>query len=98
MIAASNYASGACGSRRSTAGGRWLSGKPGITRDVPRLSLILAEHPASPAPHCDRKQIMGEQRKPAIEVIHSEVEILPPDHSDPESTAGQSRVWLSVDS
>jgi uncharacterized membrane protein len=41
---------------------------------------------------------MGEQPKPAIEVIHSEVEILAPDHSEPESTAGQSRVWLSVDS
>ena len=33
-----------------------------------------------------------------IAVAYALVEILPPDHTDPESTAGQSRVWLSVDS
>ena len=41
---------------------------------------------------------MGELTKPEIEVIHPEVEILPPDHSEPESTVGRSHVWLSVDS
>ena len=41
---------------------------------------------------------MGERPKPEIEVIHPEVEILPPDHSEPRSSVGGSRVWLSVDS
>lgn len=41
---------------------------------------------------------MGEQPEPKIEVIRPQVEILPPDHSEPERTAGRLRVWLSVDS
>jgi hypothetical protein len=41
---------------------------------------------------------MGERTKPEIDVIRPEVEILPPDHSEPESTVGRSHVWLSVDS
>lgn len=41
---------------------------------------------------------MGEREKPEIEVIHPEVEILPPDHAEPASTAHGSRLWLSVDS
>jgi hypothetical protein len=41
---------------------------------------------------------MGERQKPRFEVIHPEVEVLPRDHSEPHSSAGGSRVWLSVDS
>jgi hypothetical protein len=42
--------------------------------------------------------IMGERPKPEFKVIHPEVEILPWDRSEPESTAGRSRAWLAVDS
>jgi hypothetical protein len=41
---------------------------------------------------------MGELPDPEIEIIRPEVEILPPDHSEPGPNVGQSRVWLSVDS
>jgi hypothetical protein len=41
---------------------------------------------------------MGEAPKPRIEVIRPEVEILPPDHTEPQSSVSGSRVWLSVDS
>ena len=41
---------------------------------------------------------MGERPEPKIEVIRPEVEILPPDHSEPGPAGGPSRVWLSVDS
>ncbi len=40
---------------------------------------------------------MGEASKPRIEVIRPEVEILPPDHTEPRSSGRGSRVWLSVD-
>jgi hypothetical protein len=42
--------------------------------------------------------IMGESPKPEIEVIRPEVELLPPDHAEPEASVDGSRVWLSVDS
>jgi hypothetical protein len=42
--------------------------------------------------------MMGEPPKPEIEVIRPEVEILPPDHSEPGAGVAGSRVWLSVDS
>jgi hypothetical protein len=41
---------------------------------------------------------MGERTEPRIEVIHPQVEILPPDHVEPQSSVSGSRVWLSVDS
>jgi hypothetical protein len=41
---------------------------------------------------------MGERTKPKIEIIHPQVEILPPDHQEPQSSVSGSRVWLSVDS
>ena len=41
---------------------------------------------------------MGDRSKPEIEVIHPEVEVLPPDHFEPRSSVSGSRVWLSVDS
>ncbi len=41
---------------------------------------------------------MGERPEPEIELIRPEVEILPPDHSEPGPTVGQSNIWLSVDS
>ena len=41
---------------------------------------------------------MGERPKPRIEVIRPEVEVLPPNHVEPQSSVSGSRVWLSVDS
>jgi hypothetical protein len=41
--------------------------------------------------------MMGERSKPRIEVIHPHVEVLPPDHVEPQSSVSGSRVWLSVD-
>ena len=41
---------------------------------------------------------MSKRPKPEIEVIHPEVEVLPPDHVEPQSSVSGSRVWLSVDS
>jgi hypothetical protein len=40
---------------------------------------------------------MGERPTEKIEVIHPELEILPPDHAEPRSSAGGSAIWLSVD-
>jgi hypothetical protein len=41
---------------------------------------------------------MGERPEPELEIIRPEVEILPPDDTDPRSTVGRSNIWLSVDS
>ena len=41
---------------------------------------------------------MGERPKPESEIIQPELEILPPNHAEPEFSVGGSRVWLSVDS
>jgi hypothetical protein len=41
---------------------------------------------------------MGEAKKPRVEVIRPEVEVLPRDYTEPRSSVGGSRVWLSVDS
>jgi hypothetical protein len=40
---------------------------------------------------------MGEQPTPRIEVLRPEVEILPPDHSEPGPSYGRSRVWITAD-
>jgi hypothetical protein len=41
---------------------------------------------------------MGDRPTPETEVIHPEVEVLPPDHSEPNAASTRSPVWLSVDS
>ena len=41
---------------------------------------------------------MAERLKPKIEVIRPQVEVLPPNHFEPQSSVSGSRVWLSVDS
>jgi hypothetical protein len=53
---------------------------------------------SSPSPKHRQKHIMGEAPKPHIEIIRPEVEILPPNHTEPRSSVSGSRVWLSVDS
>ena len=45
-----------------------------------------------------RKHIMAERPAPEIEVIHPEVEILPPDHPEVGSATGASGVWVTLDS
>jgi len=41
---------------------------------------------------------MGERLKPDNEVLHPEVEVLAPDHSEPSTASARSRLWLTLDS